>query len=298
MVPPHAFAFSVDLTSSVRGPMGVHWSCAASVGLLCSWGFLRREGRVWDLCSYAHFLFVCFGFGFFFCVCVCTQRSSIFRKPHFTFRLHIYPVPKYKQVHKLFKLTNRFETFTSLAVLCTPCWEKRKMGYILNWMQRGDFAEGACAHLGIGELLKDVNAGRTAESAFLVPANCWHHLLPLWLRCTSTCKPFESCYHLLFFKYITTCELHLQGRSLFKSMHLERLYNILIVNVSISDLVSCDASVFVICLIFCVHFCCLLSSGVQKEKKLISVYKRAIYYKLCPRFPVKLEDWARFYCTH
>lgn len=190
--------------------MGVHWSCAASVGLLCSWGFLRRE--TWasgvgpmQLCT---LFFVCFGFGFFFCVCVCTQRSSIFRKPHFTFRLHIYPIPKYKQVHKLFKWTNRFETFTSLAVLCTLCWEKRKMGYILNCMQRGDFAVGACAHLGIGELLKDLNAGCTAESAFLVPANCWHYLLPLWLQRTSTCKPFESCYLLLIFKYITTCELH------------------------------------------------------------------------------------------
>lgn len=163
--------------------------------------------RVSDLCSYAHFFFVCFGF-VCFCVCVCTQRSSISRKPHLTFRLHIYPVPKYKQVHKLLKWTNRFETFTSLAVLCTPCWEKRKMGYILNWMQKGDVAEGACAHLDIGELLKDLNAGRTAESAFLVPANCWHHLLPLWSRCTSTYKPFESCYHLLIFKYIATCELH------------------------------------------------------------------------------------------
>lgn len=210
MVPPHAFAFSVDLTSAVRGPMGVHWSCAASVRLLCSWGFLRRETRASgigpvQLCT----LFFClFWVCLFLCVCVCTQRSSISRKPHLTFRLHIYPVPKYKQVHKLLKWTNRFETFTSLAVLCTPCWEKRKMGYILNWMQKGDVAEGACAHLDIGELLKDLNAGRTAESAFLVPANCWHHLLPLWSRCTSTCKPFESCYHLLIFKYITTCELH------------------------------------------------------------------------------------------
>lgn len=178
VVPPHTSAFSVDLTSAVRDPMGVHWSCVACVGLPHGWGFLRQAtgASVSDLCSYAQF----FGFGLVLCMCVCTRRGGIFRKLCFTLRLHICSIHKYKQIYRLFKWTNRFETFTGLVIVCTPCWEKRRLGYILNWMQRGDFAEGACAHLGThGLKWKDLSAGHTVESAFLVPAHCWCCLLPL-----------------------------------------------------------------------------------------------------------------------
>lgn len=77
VVPPHTSAFSVDLTSAVRDPMGVHWSCVACVGLLHGWCFLRQAtgASVSDLCSYAHF----FGFGLFWlCVCVYVHEEAAF----------------------------------------------------------------------------------------------------------------------------------------------------------------------------------------------------------------------------
>lgn len=133
------------------------------------------------------------------------------------------------QICKLFKWTDRFETFMSLAVLCTACWEKRR--YNLPWLQRGNFLESTCACLGIGELLKDLSARCTVKSIFLVPAKCWHHILPLCLQCTFSCKSFENCYHLLTFK--TSPCVHCSCREevvLLKSMYLESLYNILLVN--------------------------------------------------------------------
>lgn len=104
--------------------------------------FIRQEARawgVWPVQTHITFcLFVrgfcccccsclCLGFGFWgqgvciLCVCICTRRGSIFRRPRFTLRLYIYPILKYVQIYKLFKWTSRFKTFTSLAVLCTPC---------------------------------------------------------------------------------------------------------------------------------------------------------------------------------
>lgn len=171
------------------------------------------------------------------------------------------------QIRKLFKWTHGFETFVNLAVLCAVCWEMRS--YTLSWLQRGNFAENACGHFGIGELLKDLSAGCTVEFAFLGPAKCWHHILPLCLQCMFTYKSFESCYHLLIFKtFPLVCCNSREEVALLKNMSLESLYSILLVNVYILDLTSVLWSyIFADCLVFCAYFFCLLTAGVQKEKK-------------------------------
>lgn len=107
-------------------------------------------------------------------------------------------------------------------------------------------AENACGHWGIGELLKDLGAGHTVKSTFLVCAKCWHHILPL---CIFICKSFESCNHLLTFK--TLPPVHWNSReevAFLKTMYLESLYFILLANVSILGLTS-D--------LWCICVCCL-----------------------------------------
>lgn len=49
------------------------------------------------------------------------------------------------QINKLFKWTHRFETFMSLAVLCTDCWEKRRSIFILA--AKMDFCRGCMCTL-------------------------------------------------------------------------------------------------------------------------------------------------------
>lgn len=129
---------------------------------------------------------------------MCVWRGNIFRKLHFTLTCCGYSTLKYK-------LANFSNERTDLKLswdwqYCALPAEKRGEDRFLSWLQRGNFAEDACALLGVGELLKDLNAGCTVKSAFLVPAKCWHHILPLCLQCTFTWKPFQSCYCLLTFK--------------------------------------------------------------------------------------------------